>query len=257
MQADPRSPSAHRFKLFWQPGCSSCVRTKEFLQKRGVDFESVNVAANPERLAELRALGARSVPIVSSGDTYTLCQSIQDVASFVGVPMEAREPLAGPVLFDRLQKVLGAAIRFTLQFPVASLRETFRDRNRTLGDTAFHIFRVAEMGLETGQGHPLRPEGFAQKAPADWGGEQIAAYGRDVSARLDRWWACADPAVAHRVETYYGRRTMHEVLERTTWHAAQHARQLVLMLEAHGIAADRPLTPADLAGLPMPDDPWG
>ena len=36
MQADPRSPSAHRFKLFWQPGCSSCVRTKEFLQKRGV-----------------------------------------------------------------------------------------------------------------------------------------------------------------------------------------------------------------------------
>ena len=63
--------------------------------------------------------------------------------------------------------------------------------------------------------------------------------------------------MAHRVETYYGRRTMHEVLERTTWHAAQHARQLVLMLEAHGIAADRPLTPADLAGLPMPDDPWG
>ena len=34
-------------------------------------------------MAELRALGARSVPIVSSGDTYTLCQSIQDVASFV------------------------------------------------------------------------------------------------------------------------------------------------------------------------------
>lgn len=31
-------------RLYWQPGCSSCVRTKEFLQKRGVTFESVNVA---------------------------------------------------------------------------------------------------------------------------------------------------------------------------------------------------------------------
>lgn len=43
MQQAPALP----IKVFWQPGCSSCLRTKEFLQKNGVVFESVNVAADP------------------------------------------------------------------------------------------------------------------------------------------------------------------------------------------------------------------
>ncbi len=257
MPPSTQAPPDNALKLFWQPGCSSCVRTKEFLQKRGVVFDSVNVVAQPERLAELRALGARSVPILSRGQTFTLCQSMKDVAAFVGEQPLEGEPLSAEKLFEKLEMVLAAAIRYTLQFPVAALRETFRDRNRTLGDTAFHVFRVAEMGLETGMGRPLTPEGFAEKAPADWGIAEIADFGRKVGVRLDAWWRTADRSLAFQVDTYYGRRSMHEVFERTTWHAAQHARQLVLMLEARGIAADRSLTADDLSGLPVPDDPWG
>lgn len=33
-------------KVYWQPGCSSCLRTKEFLTKHGVPFVSVNVMAD-------------------------------------------------------------------------------------------------------------------------------------------------------------------------------------------------------------------
>ena len=51
-----------RIKVFWQPGCSSCLRTKEFLTKQGIDFESINVHNNPAGMAELATLGARSVP---------------------------------------------------------------------------------------------------------------------------------------------------------------------------------------------------
>ncbi|HZX85024.1 MAG TPA: glutaredoxin domain-containing protein [Reyranella sp.] len=244
-------------KLFWQPGCSSCVRTKEFLQKRGVVFESVNVAAQPERMAELRALGARSVPILARGQTFTLCQSMKDVAAFAGEQPLEGEPLPPKELFAKLDVVLAAAIRLTGQFPVAALRETFRDRNRTLGDTAFHVFRVAEMGLQTGMGRPLTPEGFADKAPADWGVAQIADFGREVGKRLDAWWRTTDQSLGFQVDTYYGRRSMHEVFERTTWHAAQHVRQLALMLEARGISVDGPLSTEDLKGLPVPDDPWG
>jgi len=36
-----------RVKVFWQPGCTSCLRTKEFLTKSGVDYESINVHATP------------------------------------------------------------------------------------------------------------------------------------------------------------------------------------------------------------------
>ncbi len=47
------------------------------------------------------------------------------------------------------------------------------------------------------------------------------------------------------------------MLDRTTWHAAQHTRQLILMLESGGTPADRPLTAEDLRGLPVPDEVWG
>jgi glutaredoxin len=32
--------------VYWAPGCSSCLRTKEFLTRHGVDFVSVNVVAD-------------------------------------------------------------------------------------------------------------------------------------------------------------------------------------------------------------------
>ena len=49
---------------------------------------------------------------------------------------------------------------------------------------------------------------------------------------------------------------MQEFYERTAWHAAQHARQLQLVLESIGLAPDRPLTDEDLAGLPLPTSVW-
>ena len=50
--------------------------------------------------------------------------------------------------------------------------------------------------------------------------------------------------------------TLHEVLERTGWHSGQHTRQLMLTLDKLGIAADGPLSAADFAGLPMPENVW-
>jgi len=49
---------------------------------------------------------------------------------------------------------------------------------------------------------------------------------------------------------------LHEFLERTAWHAGQHARQLQLVLTSLGIAPAPPLRDADFAGLPMPSHVW-
>ncbi|MND04458.1 hypothetical protein D3C83_247310 [compost metagenome] len=43
------------------------------------------------------------------------------------------------------------------------------------------------------------------------------------------------------------------VFERSTWHSAQHSRQLADVLERFNIQPDRKLTPQDLAGLPLPE----
>ena len=51
-------------------------------------------------------------------------------------------------------------------------------------------------------------------------------------------------------------------MERVAWHSGQHTRQLMLALEKLGLRPDRPLTDADFAGLPMPEQlyddekPW-
>jgi len=49
---------------------------------------------------------------------------------------------------------------------------------------------------------------------------------------------------------------MNEVMERTAWHSAQHARQIMAVLESFGIPPHGPLTIEDYAGLPMPEGLW-
>jgi hypothetical protein len=46
-------------------------------------------------------------------------------------------------------------------------------------------------------------------------------------------------------------------MERTTWHAAQHRRQLYWFLERMGVTPDAPLRDdPELAGLPSPNAVW-
>jgi glutaredoxin len=253
----PATAAPARIRVFWQPGCSSCLRTKEFLAKQGIEFESINVHGNPEGMAQLAALGARSVPVVALGERYTLCQSFGDVVKFLDLPTKLIDPLPPAELVGRLDMVLATAARITRQFTEPQLRETFRDRNRTPAGLAFHVFRVAEMGLDAAAQVPLEFEGFNDAPPAHWSAADIAGWGDTIRARLAAWWASErDRALAYEVPTYYGRRTMHDVLERTAWHAAQHTRQIALMLESHGTEPDRPLGAVELAGLPVPDEVW-
>jgi hypothetical protein len=86
-------------------------------------------------------------------------------------------------------------------------------------------------------------------------GDAVARYGDTVRRRLTEYYArpgWCDGSVS----TYYGPQTAHAFMERTTWHAAQHLRQIYWFLERMGVRADSPLTDADLDGLPVPRDVW-
>ena len=85
----------------------------------------------------------------------------------------------------------------------------------------------------------------------------MAAFGAKMEQKLDAWWkALPDKSGRQTVHTYYGERPLHELLERCTWHSAQHARQIIAVLERLGVKPDRPLVAADYAGLPMPIGLW-
>lgn len=247
-----------RIRYYWKPGCSSCLRTKEFLVKQGIAFESVNALEHAGALDELRAIGARGLPVITLGKRFTLCQSFGDVLQFLDLKVRVAEPLAPAALRGKIDVVLAAAVRYTRQFPPAQLKQTFRDRPRTQGALAFHIFKVVDMGISAAEGKGMDVEGFSLVPPEEWTGEDIARWGEQARERALAWWD-AQPAAAfaRRVPTYYGERETHDVLERMTWHAAQHTRQLALMLEEGGTPADRPLTGDDLRGLWLPDEVWG
>ncbi len=55
-------------KVYWQPGCSSCVKVKELLEFLDVPYKSINILADQEGFEDLMRLGVRSVPVVRRGD---------------------------------------------------------------------------------------------------------------------------------------------------------------------------------------------
>ena len=248
-----------RVRVFWQPGCSSCLRTKEFLFKNGVDYESINVHGNPAGMEELRKLGARSVPIVARGGKFVFAQTLTDVIKFLNLDIRQQERLSPAELVGKIRIVLPAAARYLQQIPPDWLDKPFRNRNRPIRALGHHVFRIVEAFLEAaGDGHELSYELIMQEAPSALrSGEDLARYGAAVVARVDAWWEnCADRSCESMMDTYFGRQSMHVVLERAAWHPAQHTRQLMLVLESLNIEPDGRLTAADLAGLPLPDKAW-
>jgi hypothetical protein len=78
-----------------------------------------------------------------------------------------------------------------------------------------------------------------------------------VREKVGAWWQrAADKSCQETVQTYYGPQKLHEVLERSTWHIAQHTRQWMMLLDMAGIAFERPLGDKDFADLPMPAKVW-
>lgn len=251
--------TTERVRVFWQPGCTSCLRTKEFLTRNGVDYESINVHGNDAAMEELRKLGARSVPIVARGDKFVFAQTLGDVIKFLGLNVRQQERLSPAQLMEKMALVLTSAARFIRQIPAAELDKPFRNRNRPIRVLAHHVFRIVEGFLESMQdGKLLTYERIMADAPPSLrSGDDIARYGEAVLARAQEWWrSYPDPSCQRPMETYFGQHPVHVVLERSVWHPAQHARQLMLILESLGIRPDRPLTAADLAGLPLPEKAW-
>ena len=245
-----------RVTVYWQPGCTSCLKVREFLREHGVAFESVNVREDPSAAARLAALGVRSVPVIARGGEFVHGQDLATVARFVGIDLEA-ERLPVPVLVSRLMALLDTAGALAGQLPADALRETLPGRERTHLDLAWHVSQVVVGFLDAAIGGRLGFEHFERRAP-----DHVVAAAdavrviRSVSQALAVWWGANQARLPAELDTYYGRQPLHAVLERTTWHVAQHARQLERLLELRGLRPQPRLEPALLAGLPLPADVW-
>ena len=204
----------------------------------------------------------RNVPVVARGDQFVFGQNLEDVAEFVGLQGgTGHTPLPPEQLIGKWLNVLRAAQRYLRQMPDARLNELVIDnRPRSIRLMGHHVFRIGEAYLETAVDGVEYATQLANVPPQDGTfttGEEIARYGDTVIARLEKWWKeLPDKSCQQKVKTFFGMQPLHLLYERSTWHSAQHTRQLAAVLERFNITPDKPLTKEDLAGLPLPERLW-
>jgi len=222
-----------------------------------VVIDVLNDAGGRELL--LSKYGLRKVPVLAKGDQYAFGQMLDPFAKFAGLPMPGADRLPPEQIYNKYALVFAAAQRIARQFPAEHFRErVIPHRERLIRTLCYHVFRIGEAFLETWDGAEYSVK-IADNEPPETmlTGDDVARYGAGVWKRYEAWWSGLDDRTLARVlKTYYGDTIAHKVFERVTWHSAQHCRQLVAVLDRMGIEADGPLTPADLAGLPLPDRLW-
>jgi hypothetical protein len=221
-----------------------------------VKFDGFDVEAEPARKRDLEPFGVPRVPATIVGDRVVHGWNPKALAELVGVPYVEQGPLPAAELAQRLDTILAATQRALRQIPVEQLGMKGPGRDRTVRQLGFHIFRVGASFVDTREQGNLSETWFGEDPPAEMAdGDALARHGDAVRRRLSAYFAKPDWCDGN-VSTYYGPQTAHAFMERTTWHTAQHLRQIYWFLDRMGVRADSPLSDADLEGLPFPREVW-
>jgi hypothetical protein len=221
-----------------------------------VAFDAVDIEAEPGARAELARLGVPAVPAVVTRAGVVHGWNPGALAELVGVRYDGAPRLSPAALAARLDRILAAAAQLVLTVEPGHLALQHPGRDRSLHQLAYHLFRLS-LAFRDAMVERRLPETWLQEMapPGLPDGPALAGYGAAVRLALRRWLAAEDSTVG-TVETYYGPQSGHELLERTTWHAAQHLRQIRALLEEAGAPPPGPLDPSLLEGLPLPQSLW-
>jgi glutaredoxin/uncharacterized damage-inducible protein DinB len=232
--------------------------TKEMLASWGVEFDAINVAGNKELQDEVVRLGAPRVPLVEYNGKVVHGWNPAGYAKLLGIEYSGVPALTPEQLSQRLDAILARAQEWIRATPADKLTLEGPGRKRELRQLTFHMFRLSAAFVDSMEKDGLEEQWLQETIPADMTtGAAIAAFGDTTRAKVRGWFAAhGGTAWQEPVWTYYGDQSAHELLERTTWHAGQHFRQIHGLLSGAGVIPAAALDPALLAKLPMPKALW-
>ncbi len=250
-------PGRPDISVYWSPGCSMCLNTKEFLEKRGVPYESVNCVTQPAGREELAAVGLRGLPVVRKGKKFCYVQSLDVVAEFLGLPRGDRRLLTPAELIERWDTILQRARAIVTSFSVEDLaRRATRDKPRTVLVLSSHVYQIPEVFIRVIEEDLVEYEDLQNKPRADIRTrDDLLAFIERVMAGFEDWRTRRGAAaIPETVMTYYGEQPSYRVLERAVWHSAQHVRQIDTV--SAGLGGEFQVPAALYADLPMPERLW-
>ena len=248
-------------KVYWQPGCSSCLKTKEFLKDNGVEFKSVNVLEDKSGFEDLQRFGVKLVPVVAKGDQWANGAVFRDVAKVVGFDYSSHKMLEPQVMADKIKSINYFAREFLDQIPEDKLDTLLPGRPRSYRQLVYHVFNIPDVFLDRVEhDKPYTYEALLSILPKEMKTKSdLMDYGNRVYERFDKWWKRDGDKVDFDQpgNVYYGEVNLHEVLERTGWHSGQHVRQINLLLKKKlSIDPKQTLDETIFEGLPMPKNIW-
>jgi glutaredoxin len=254
--------------IYWLPSCANCVRLKEHVTKRGFQFESVNVQAEPARMVELEVRGIRGLPVITRGDRHAFGLDLDRIDEILGIDDTTRKLISPGELVDRINRVADAGIRLGRQLPAARYNDKIPGRNRSylglVAHIAGHLSRfvtviqqpglnytdVEAYALAGGQSYhrDLEEDGLTVETIA----QRIAAG----SAAARRWLDTPTPPADHVIQMFYGPATVHGILASNTYSVVQHTRQLQAVVRYLGYEPDAPIGEAEFQNLLIPVALW-
>jgi hypothetical protein len=199
-----------------------------------------------------------AVPAVAVGERAAHGWNPPAYAALLGVPYEAAAKLSPAVLATRLDVILGATEALFRQIPDERMDDKPPERDRTVRDLGYHVFRLSLAFIDAMDAGHLPKSWLGETAPAEMRESRaVASYGALVRGRLAGWFeGTAASEYARVLEVYYGPQSGHDLLERTTWHAAQHLRQLYVIADRIGVLPSASLPTDAFRGLPLPEALW-
>ncbi|QZH60916.1 DinB family protein [Mycolicibacterium farcinogenes] len=244
---------ATEIEIYWMPGCSACLRLKEFMEKTGKPYTAINCDAAKDATEKLTRLG-RQVPAASIGDRCVPGVDLVAVAELIGVEYQPPTILPKEVLKDRYMRILDTIVRFAGQLTPEVAAFKLPNRDRTVTQLFGHASRTMRYFLGKYEDDEYDGEDYLYDA-GDLSPQELAAYAEETRRQFMAWWeqdGKGDP-MEETIPLYWGHRTVLEGFEREVWHTAQHTRQMAYWLEHNGITPDRPLDEQTLNGLPLPE----
>ena len=210
-------------------------------------------------MEELQKFGAKSVPVVSSGDKFIFAQVIRDVVEFLELDEDSNPELNPEELAEKFQEILKISVSLVGLFPSNALENQLPNRPRSWKVLLHHVFQIPKAFLDHEENNLEFTYEMLTETPPEHlkSASDIADFGEDVIGRFDLWWEEArDTDFSKQVPTYFGMTSRHELLERTVWHSTQHARQIESLLESIDVKPKTSFHQDQFRGLPLSDILW-
>lgn len=222
-----------------------------------------DIEADPAAAAEVQAMGLRMIPVIAiDGKEPLVGFNPEKLRAALGIRQQAQAVRPRDVLAAH-DRVLDAIQRAVRQIPDERLMMKTPDRDRTLQEHVWHIFRFAELALLKGQrtGRFYLPNAmgsFAAEAAEFPTSESIARYGDGTRAALrDQFFSAPDDAFDQVIDTYAGPMRLADMAPWVANHSSHHLRQIYdLMRRLLGITPEAPLAVESMPEISVLEKLW-